>query len=311
MDNFIRLQEKFVQQINNAKKLAKFPHAIIVEGTSKLALDDAIKFTIASLLCTNNPACFACETCQKVLAGNLVDVIEFDLKDEALRKENILEIQRRFSKTALEQTNKQIYVIKYIEHASSIAMNALLKFLEEPNDEVYAIFTTNNSDQVLETILSRSLKFRLVQNDVETIKAIFNENYVPRDVELALAITKDESYLETVLASKSFISFKENTNKIFRNIYTGNFYVTIYELLNEFEKEELSIFFELFYACLSNTAFLLSLNVEEELVNRIKNTKNFDLVLDVILSSRLQLDTNMNKSLIIDKFSIEIEGAMV
>ncbi|MDF9867335.1 DNA polymerase-3 subunit delta' [Bacilli bacterium PM5-3] len=311
MDNFIKMQSKFVQQINNCKKLAKFPQAILIEGSSDLVLDNAIKYTIASLLCDDNPACLKCDTCQKTLTNNLIDVIEFDLKDETLKKENVLEIQKRFSKTALESTNKQIYVIKYIESASSIVMNALLKFLEEPNENVYAIFTTNNVDKVLETIISRTIKFRLAYNDKTKIKEILEGEYSSKDIDIALLITSDEAQIKMILDGRPFITFKENANKIFRNIYTGNFYLAIYELLNDFEKEELSVFFELFYTSLTNIDILANFNVEEEIINKIKNTENLDIALDVILSSRLQLETNMNKALIIDKFSIQIEGAML
>ena len=36
-----------------------------------------------------------------------------------------------------------------------LAMNSLLKFLEEPVEEVYAILTTKNINKVLPTIQSR------------------------------------------------------------------------------------------------------------------------------------------------------------
>jgi len=310
MDNFIKMQNKFVQQINNSKKLARFPHAVLVEGSSKFLLDDATKYVTASILCENNPTCLQCDACQRVLNNNLADIIEFDLSDESLKKENILEIKQRFSKTALEITNKQIYVIKHIEKASSIAMNTLLKFLEEPSDEVYAIFTTSNADKVIQTIISRSLVFRLVHNDIERIKEVLAQEYSANDVNIALTITNDEVFVKEVLDSRPFLIFKENANKIFRNIYTGNFYLTIYEFLSDLEKEELQIFFELFYVCLTNLDFLIDFNVDREIVEKIKSAENFDIILDIVLSSRLQLDTNMNKSLIIDKFSIEIEGAM-
>ncbi|MEG0284082.1 MAG: hypothetical protein RR543_02510 [Erysipelotrichales bacterium] len=307
MYNFTRTQDKFVQKINNSKSMNRFPHAMLIESSNSLLLDKAIEYTIASLLCEQVAPCFDCDVCQRVLDHNISDVIVYDLSDETLKKEYILELQQRFSKTALESTNKQVYVIKYIENATSIALNALLKFLEEPNDNVHAIFTTKNTDRVLNTIVSRSSVYQLRRNDVESIKEVFYENFQKEYVDTALLITSDEVYLDMVLKSEIFNTFVKNTNRIYKAIYSDICFLEFNQLLNDAEKDELSIFFELFYSCLVNIEYLEILGVEEAIINKIKNNTQFDSMLDVILSARLSLSTNMNKALLIDRFSVEIE----
>ena len=51
--------------------------------------------------------------------------------------------------------NKRIYVIKEAEKLNTSAANTLLKFLEEPADDIIAILLTNNRYKLLDTILSR------------------------------------------------------------------------------------------------------------------------------------------------------------
>jgi DNA polymerase-3 subunit delta' len=311
MDSFVKMQYKFATQINNAKRLAKFPHAILIEGDSKPLLDDAIKYTITSLMCQNNPTCFECENCVRAFSGQNADVVEFDLSIEDVKIEKIREIKKRFSNTALEATNVQVYVIKHIEKASSLVMNTLLKFLEEPPANVYAIFTTHNSDKVIQTILSRTLIYRLAHNDVEQIRSALLEQYDERDVDFVFSISNDEAVISNALQSKSFKLFKESANQIFKSIYVGNFYLITYEMLNEFEKDELGTFFELFYTCLAKNEFLEDLKVDLNIIEKIKKAEYLDVALDAALSARINLNTNMNKALVVDKFSIEVEGALV
>lgn len=311
MRNFTKTQTKFVNLINNSKLLNKMPHALMIEGSSSLLLDKAVEYTIASLLCEHVEPCFNCEVCSRVLQGNITDVIIYDLSDNTLRKEYVLDIQHRFSKTALEETNKQIYVIKYIENSTSIALNSLLKFLEEPNDNVYAIFTTRNIEKVLDTIVSRSIVYRLAQNNIDQLKEIYYGNFTKVDVDLVSLITNDEVFMERVLTSEVFKKFKENINQFFSSLFIGDFFIIVNELLSDCEKDELSIFFELFYVCLINVEYLALLGVKEEMLEKIHNKINYDKLLDTVLSSRLQLNTNMNKALLIDKFSIEAEEAIL
>ena len=59
-----------------------------------------------------------------------------------------------FSYTAAE-AGPQIYIIKDCEKMNQSAANSLLKFLEEPAPDHYAILTTTNKARLLPTIISR------------------------------------------------------------------------------------------------------------------------------------------------------------
>lgn len=45
-----------------------------------------------------------------------------------------MKLQEMFTKTALEEKSYKIYIMNHVENATPDAMNALLKFLEEPGE---------------------------------------------------------------------------------------------------------------------------------------------------------------------------------
>ena len=59
----------------------------------------------------------------------------------------------------------KVYVIKNIEYARNRMINSLLKFVEEPPKDVYAIFTTRNYNAILPTIRSRCFNIYLEQDE--------------------------------------------------------------------------------------------------------------------------------------------------
>lgn len=84
------------------------------------------------------------------------DFLFFDgYRNESISKDEISDIEALFSKTSAETSDRKVYMIDHIENMSIAAMNALLKFLEEPADNVYAILTTDNLASILPTIVSR------------------------------------------------------------------------------------------------------------------------------------------------------------
>jgi DNA polymerase-3 subunit delta' len=55
-------------------------------------------------------------------------------------------------------------VIKNIENINAQSLNSLLKFLEEPHGDIYAIFTCKNINNVLPTIKSRCQYYQMPTN---------------------------------------------------------------------------------------------------------------------------------------------------
>ena len=96
------------------------------------------------------------EIARRVAEENYGDFLWIDgYRKNQISKEEVDEIQGLFAKTSLEKSDAKIYVLDHVENTSISAMNSLLKFLEEPSNNVYAILTTDNIERVLPTIVSR------------------------------------------------------------------------------------------------------------------------------------------------------------
>ena len=67
-----------------------------------------------------------------------------------------------FNQTALERKGIMVYVIHEVENMTIEAINSLLKFLEEPCPNTFAILTTRNESKVLPTIISRCESVRML-----------------------------------------------------------------------------------------------------------------------------------------------------
>ena len=71
-----------------------------------------------------------------------------------IRKRQLIELQKEYSNKSLLD-NKRIYLIKNSEKMNQASGNTILKFLEEPEENIIALLLTDNRYNVLETILSR------------------------------------------------------------------------------------------------------------------------------------------------------------
>lgn len=81
-----------------------------------------------------------------------------------IKKEEITNLKEEF-KTKSIYSDIRIYIIEEAEKLNSSSSNTLLKFLEEPEQNIIAILVTCNKDKVLNTIVSRCQNIRIFQKE--------------------------------------------------------------------------------------------------------------------------------------------------
>jgi len=154
------------------EKTHRFSHAYLLEtnGVSygySLALDMA-KFFL----------CFGQDDpdfiCNLVDSGNHPDFIVIDSNRKAIKKEDMLELQKRFSVKPV-YGSFLVYLIKDATFLNRSSANTILKFLEEPHDGIIAILLADHHYQVLDTISSRCQILSL-NDDFNVLTHCF-ENY--------------------------------------------------------------------------------------------------------------------------------------
>src|SRR5699024_10533471 len=70
------------------------------------------------------------------------------------KKDQIINLRKEFTYTAYEQ-GKKVYIIVNAERLTTQSANRILKYLEEPDQDITAILLTDNGQGMLNTIRSR------------------------------------------------------------------------------------------------------------------------------------------------------------
>lgn len=159
MENLNLSNHNFINFIEKAVFYNTVSHAYLIEISDYDKDFPLITIFVKLLLCKNsNHAneldCGKCNVCNLVDTNNYPDfrIIQPDGKE--IKKQQIINLQEDFKKKSFLD-NKQIYVIKEAEKLNLSAANTILKFLEEPEDNIIAILLTTNKFKVLDTIVSR------------------------------------------------------------------------------------------------------------------------------------------------------------
>ncbi len=102
-------------------------------------------------------ACGVCKSCLLIDAGSHPDLHVITTEKSQIGIDIIRQTISKVTQTAQLSGNK-VVIIPQIELMSESASNALLKTLEEPTPNTYLLMTTNESQRLLPTILSRCEK---------------------------------------------------------------------------------------------------------------------------------------------------------
>lgn len=202
---------------NYAKNLKKYFHAYIFEvddiETSYPLILAFIKMIICPNHYTNNKSCLDCNICHLIDENYYEDFKVIETTDKIIKKEQITKLQQELSLKSSNNTN-QVYVIKEADKMNLNAANSLLKFIEEPEENIYGILITTNKKSLLSTILSRC---QIIELKVE----------------------KENNYnLEDINNSLSFFTLiheeKENSIAYLKSRYL-NIYATRDDILKSFQ----------------------------------------------------------------------------
>jgi len=171
-------------------------------------------------------------------------------------------------------------LIDNVENLNKNSVNALLKIVEEPNDNVFFILINNNEKYILPTLKSRCLTFKInftFDQSIDVSNLILNENIFD-------LINSDLiNYYNTPGEIINLINFSKSKSIDLRNLTLINFLNLLidngYYKKNKFIKDLLVNFIELFFLKeykLSRTKKSL-LNFYHIFIRKIYNTEKFNL----------------------------------
>lgn len=186
----------------NEIKTGHISHAYLIdENSCSFAFDFVLSF-VKSILCENKDTsyvnCNKCSICKRIDDGNYSELKIIEPDGLLIKKKQILDLQQEFSRSCVEG-NKRIYIIRDVDKMRTETANSMLKFLEEPDNDIIAILLTNNYNNILPTIISRCQIIKL-NNDKITEGSKEEDN-----IAINLITSMETRGIRTILNTKELI----------------------------------------------------------------------------------------------------------
>ncbi len=258
-------------------------HAFLIEtDNKKQAFLDVVEL-IKNLNCPEEflEKCTNCNLCH--LTTNLIlpslHVVNPD--GQAIKKEQIENLKKEMQGIPFI-SKYNIYVINDSELLNASSANAMLKFIEEPEDNILGFFITNNRENVINTVKSRCEIIRATyQENNENNLKYYEDNY-PDLYELAIIYlnTLEKEKKKSILNNKIILD-----KKLERNDYLILFKI-ILEIYNQSLEQKLSV----------DKLDIFNNYPKNNIYKRIK----------VIVDILDKLNYNANLNLLLDYFVIEL-----
>ena len=217
--------------------------------------------------------------CTLIDDSNFPDLKVIRPEGKDIKKEQLLDLMIDFNNSSYYNW-KKIYIIEYAENLNQSSANTILKFLEEPENDIIAILITKNISDVLPTILSRC-------------EIININNYVLKDYSNDI-IEYAKNIIETIEKYKqSAISYMDD----------------IYSKKNNELSEILQIMILMYEDILSYLTIKKILTFEKcshEIITISKNCKIDDIIkkIEVLEKMNTLITTNVNSRVLLDSFFI-------
>lgn len=287
--------------MNDIKK-EKCSHAYLFETNENKDGKNFIFSFIKCVLCpfhyTNSLKCDKCFQCHNIDNNNYLEIKIIQPDGMWIKKEQLISLQEEFMTKGIEN-QKRIYIIKQAHRMNSAAANSILKFLEEPQNNIMAILITDNIHQLLPTIISRCKILNLNCNKDESndVKQYLSKKYDSID-----------QFNEILLNTIQFVEYLEKYKK--RTIvYEKKLFFDFFR-----EKEDIITFFELliFYYkdvvnCKLNRKNIFFEKIDQTIIKN--NTVNsLSHKINLLIYYKDKLNVNANQNLLIDRMIIDIGG---
>ena len=179
-------QEHITTTLKNQILNNRIAHAYLFCGTRGTGKTSTAKVFAKALNCLNlkdGEPCNECEMCKKINEGLAIDVTELD----AASNNGVDKIRDIIDdvKYPPQEARYKVYIMDEVHMLSAGAVNAFLKTLEEPPNNVIFILATTDPQKLPITILSRCQRFdfkRINNSDITArLRKIVNDQNVLAD----------------------------------------------------------------------------------------------------------------------------------
>ena len=297
LENYIESQPIITRLLLNSYENNKLVQAyLFVSNDKSFLLDYALAFS--KKIITDN---YDEKICKLIDENNYPELKIINPSNNIIKKEQLKELQHDFLvKPTLG--NKMVYIINEADKLHVSSANTILKFLEEPSEDIVAILLTDNIEKIMPTIKSRcqNLIFKNNQekkyldellnkfennNDLDDYSELY-EQFKNNSINFILQIEK--------LGIKEFIHYKDSIFDIYKT------------------KEDFQMLFNFmlyYYYDILNYKIFNKLNnfdfADIEKISNLIDKESLIKKLQLIEVTKIKLESNMNLKLLIDEFIIK------
>ncbi|MFS9141904.1 DNA polymerase III subunit delta' [Streptococcus infantis] len=190
-------------------------HAYLFSGNFG-SLEMAL-FLSKSLFCSEKTGIFPCEKCRNcklIEQEEFPDVTIIKPLNQVIKTERIRELVGQFSQSGIEN-QRQVFIIEQAEKMHVNAANSLLKVIEEPQSEIYIFFLTDDEEQMLPTIRSRTQIFQFKKQVSTLISQLEEAGLVKNKAKLLAQFSQSQGEADKLVHQASFWTLVNESERLF------------------------------------------------------------------------------------------------
>ena len=287
LDDYKEKQSVAYNIMTNEIKNNHISHAYLIDENNNSESFNIVMAFIKEILSSKLDSDRRKMLCKRIDDGNYPEIKIIEPDGMLIKKQQILDLQQEFSRSAVEGT-RRIYIIRDADKMRSETANSMLKFLEEPDNDIIAILMTNNFNNLLSTIISRCQVIRL-NTDGD------NGNDEFEDAVFNFIKSLENNGIKTIIKEQDLL----------------------FNRINPKEREKFVIFFDKMIDMYYDILKILSGNNRIRFISylddftAIANKNTSDKILDkisILSSMKDSIKNNVNINLLIDSLIVQVGG---
>lgn len=283
--------------IENMFKNNRLSHAYLLCGEQGTPKKDIAFYIAQKFYC--NDACGNCPSCNQIINNIHPNIFYIKSEGQNIKKEQITNLIHELSRSSLVD-GPRIYIIDNVEDMNKYSANSLLKFIEEPTNNIYAILTTSNFEAVLPTIKSRCQIINVKSNGLLDIdasnkdRALLSE--LTRSKEEALSLIESEEYnLITSIVEQIYYHPRNERISLIKDLYN------IFR-----EKANIELFIKISIIYLRDVA-IYNHNAKPKVFEIKDNNIDAFKLIELLNKLQIKIRFNINNILALESFLLEGE----
>ncbi|MBS4769767.1 DNA polymerase III subunit delta' [Carnobacteriaceae bacterium zg-ZUI240] len=306
-------QQQIFKQLVKAYRFGTLSHAYIFHGSRGVGKKECVQRLAQAIFCeqlNDDGVCGVCTHCQRIQKNEFQDVQYIEADNQTIKIDQIRQLKNDVSFSSMEH-DKKVYVIYDIEKMSVPAANSLLKFLEEPNQQVYFLLTTSQVDAVLPTIRSRAQLVACHNQTRESIQSFYQENGLTQQQAYILSYVLPDTQLGMELIEQDdFQSFYQVVVSWAMQWVEGdtNAYIAVQTKLARYfsNKEWVNIGLDIVMTVVRDAMFSLMVQQSTALYTTVPKKMKKGVTIDAIVQAKRMLSSNVSAQVCYEWLALQV-----